>query len=554
MTNPIFDYANASSYRRSSEIDQWDIAVIRDMNYTGTIKTKPKHLHFKSSDVQNLYFWQDARLVLKFDVIIPPFGQGQTLLRGTTIKSDVRSFIDRASLDLNGVNVGDHNSVDIWAILDRACYSEDYYKNVASEWLCHDVPPDASGLNAMGRYTRGATGVSYAIDGPMPWAMFEATAAPAAETVMGELHNCGDNGFARRYQLTRVTNHTGATEAQGRTITATIPLKHVYSFLRYLNVALKNVQFDFKLDLHNPAEPGHFCEYDELFHQTKDDVFKSQHHGVMFRDAYIEVPRVTPSPAALISINNTYLNNPNLLITYPSYKVYKNTITQGAGVKQELMINNETDRLLRYTAIMIPTEWDTTCAVDARRSIHNALNNFVLMVNGTRVPQSDLSCSFSEGTPDPLTVRAGGSAVLCGTADNTANPAGGSATGALDVHTLYRNYLEMCSNYYTNNCNATDGMYVMPYRGSGRLSYREFAFLNPMVTVDLSRSAQNAEFIGGMSQITAQLTFDYAPTSTNCWLYSIVESEQRVSISLSERAAFVETKLGPRDALPPPPP
>ncbi len=537
MTNPLFDYANASTYRQSSEIDQYDIAVIRDLNYTGTIDKKPRHLHFRSSDVQNLYAWQQGSLILKF-YIKTPDPTPNVIIAPTTVVSDCRSFFQAVRMHINGVQVGDHNYPDIFAIVDRACYSEAYYKNVASEWFCDDVGPTTAGLAGLGRYhSRGAAPTQWRSPRPITM-MTDPTGGPggSAGVVASTPVDLLDNGFGRRAQLTNVNAAPGVEYSPtGRVVTAAIPLPSMFAFLRELRVALKNCQFEFKFEFHDALQPMHFLQYMGTGHGntfTKDN-------GILFTDAYIEVPRISPSPASLIAVNNAYLNNPNIVITYPNYQVYQNTITEAAGVSQEFMVNNQTDRLLRYTAIMIPKAWETYGDFDARRSIHNSLRSFTLLVNGTRVPQSDITCSFSEGTPNQLTQLADGSAVLNGRSQYGA----GQATGPVDVHTLYRNYLEMCRNYYLNNPRTTDGMYTMPFRSAGRLSLQEFAFMSPFVTIDLSRSAQNSEFIGGMSQIVVRLEFDKAPDATSR-LYSIIESEQRVSISLSERAAFIETKLG----------
>ena len=441
-------------------------------------------------------------------------------------------------MHINGVQVGDHNYPDIFAIVDRACYSEAYYKNVASEWFCDDVGPNTPGLAGLGRYHAGGTAPT-AWSSPQPITMMiDKAGGPAGgvQVLESTPESLLDNGFGRRAQLTNVTDSPGIEyKTQGRVVTAAIPLPSMFAFLRELRVALKNCQFEFKFEFHDALQPMHFLEYMGTGHETAFN----KNNGILFTDAYIEVPRISPSPASLIAVNNAYLNNPNIVITYPNYQVYQNTITEAAGVSQEFMVNNQTDRLLRYTAIMIPDEWEKSAAFDARRSIHNSLRSFTLLVNGTRVPQSDITCSFSEGTPNQLTQTGDGSAVLNGRSQYGA----GHATGPVDVHTLYRNYLEMCRNYYLNNPRTTDGMYTMPFRSSGRLSLQEFAFMSPFVTIDLSRSAQNSEFIGGMSQIVVRLEFDKAPDGDSR-LYSIIESEQRVSISLSERAAFIETKLG----------
>jgi len=548
--NSILDIDNASTSYVNSEIDDYNWTKIYSQEYGSGIffPPEPTTLIFKSHDVSNFYDWRNAWLCCQFQ-IRKRIGKPDTAI---TCRSDpIRELIQNASFSINGTVIADCDHVGKYAVMDRACYSEQFYNTSCKEWLVYDEDADTAdyppcdheeGLPSKVRLPRGNA----------KWANLNQTPGPpppadpsnpyynpydtlgatqvVAPNWIGDIHT----GVGKLYRLTNAYDRPSppapppdslTNSEYGSIVSARIPLMCIWRFFAYLKCVLKNTMFSFRLTLLGSTQEDKRAKLWQLTDPATIDQPILNDQGFLLRNMWIEVPRVQPSPSRLINLNNALLNSPSIAISYPNYQVHKHQIPVGVS-EQEFLIQNVTERILRVTCFLQRASRDTSSYFIPWNTICPDIKEFGLKINGVSVPYSNLKTSWnSETFPYLATIS-----------ENTSTQT--DLTNGLDVSDAYRAYQEQCNNYYLYQPYDTKDGILSRFMGNGRLNPVQFGCGTFYFTVDIARSRQSQEFLGGSASLTAYFRFkNPTPELYNCW--SIVENSSLVDISLQERSAFV---------------
>jgi len=496
--NTLLDIEDASSSYVNSEVDQYDITKIYEQTF-GTFSAfppAPESLTFETRDVGNWYDYRNASLVVSFK-IIKETGKGDDMV---TCLSDIRSIFSKCTLKMNDVIVSDNNFPNKYSVYNRLTYSKQYYDTSAKEWLCYDIDP----TNANPALVSNA-----AVTTVKPHAMWTGAGATAPTW-----QNDYSTGLGQRYRLTNAREAVGAASPSGEIgneITCRIPLMFFFPFHAAINTVLKNVKTVWIFTLVD--EP-----YQKLVNLDDPGQPITDGKGFVMTGARIELPRVIPSPARQISLNNALLNSPKLSIGYANYQMYSNQISIGASQTQNLLIQNTTERVLRVTCWLMHDQYDTTDRFLRWMTNTNKLDEFSLEINGVRVPSSITKFRWNDQRVQTL----GGPELF-------------------DISDPYRYYQDATQNSYLYNpTNTKDGI-LAKYQGSGWMNPFDFGTSGLFLSFDIARSKQSQDFIGGSSSISASMHFK-EEISQNYVLWTCIENSSLVDISLQERSAFLVVK------------
>jgi hypothetical protein len=561
--NTILDLDNASTSYVNSEIDNYDWVKIYDSTYGSGVffPPEPPSLNFRSSDVSNFYDWRNAYLCVQFQVK-KRIGQDDAF---TTCRSDpIRELIRKATFKINDTVIADCDYVGKYAIMDRACYSEQFYNTSAKEWLCYDEDADTADFppcdhTSTNKHRRPAGNAKWIAKtqahlnvGAPPHITDPSNLGYNAYDTIDKVPDVGnlewnanppnwDNdlhtGIGKLFRLTNaytvVNPPTAGVEdlgsnASGSIVSARIPMMCIFRFFAYLKCVLKNCIFDFRFELFGSSQEDRKGKLWQLTLPAQVDTNIADGDGFLLRNAWIEVPRVVPSPSRIVSLNNSLLNSPKIAISYPNYQVYRNPIAAGV-TETEFLIQNVTERIIRVTCFLQRQTRDTSQYFEPWNCICPEIKEFNLKINGISVPYSNMKNSWnSERFPYLATLS-----------ENSTTQT--DLSNGLDTSDAFRAYQEQCNNYYLYQPYDTKDGILPRFMGHGRLNPVQFASGSFYFTVDIARSRQSQEFLGGSASLTASYRFkNPTPQIYNCW--SVVENSSLVDISLQERSAFIIVK------------
>jgi len=557
--NTILDIDNASSSYVNSEIDSYDWTKLYDSTYGSNIAfpTEPHSLNFECNDISNWYDWRNAYLAIQFQIKKKNEQNSDVV----TCRTDpIRQIMKKATFSINDTVITDNHHVDKYAVMDRACYSKQFYDTSAKEWLCYDedvdtadFPPSDHTNSSHSRYPQGnakwktetqAHDIPPALDPTNQYYNAYDTIDKTAAYSAGynavppywgyDLHT----GIGKLFRLTNGYQEnappTGNIEdlemsAFGNVVQARIPLMCIFRFFAYLKCVLKNTKFSFHFELKGTSQEDKKSKLWTMKPNTIVDEDYGPDEGFLLRNAWIEVARVVPSPARIVSLNNSLLNSPKIAISYPNYNVYKNPIAIGT-TETEFLIQNVTERLIRVTCFLQRETVDSTDYFQPWNCVCPRIEEFGLKLNGVSIPYSNMKNSWNSERYPYL-------ATIAPIAIN--NPT--DLRRGLDTSDAYRAYQEQCNNYYLYQPYDTKDGILPRFQGNGRLNPVQFASGSFYFTVDVARSRQSQEFLGGSGSLTASFRFGLDTKEIyNCW--SIVENSSLVDISLQERSAFIVVK------------
>jgi hypothetical protein len=561
--NTILDMANASNSYVNSEIDSYDWVKIYDTTYGSTAGAFPKNppsLHFRTNDISNWYDYRNAWFCIQFRIVKATADNTNDSVQ--TCRSDpIRQMIKKAAFKMNNTVITDCDHVGKYAVMDRACYSKQFYDTSAKEWLCYDEdfdsadtpPADHSNVGGVPHADRRpygnakwkttgdqahtySTGVPPPNSIPQPdpsntlYTPFDTFTGVVTPPAWWDLHT----GIGKLYRLTNAyTVDTPAPGADGDNnhveilhntnigsiVSCRIPLACIFRWNAFINCVLKNVIFDWRFELETNESAKMWAVPDnEVINEPIND------QGFNLHNAWIELPRVIPSPSRLVSLNNSLIQSKKISISYPNYQVYQNTILSGLK-EANFLIQNTTERVLRVTCFLQRVVRDTSSQFRPGNTICPDITEFSLQINGTTVPYTSYKNSFnSERFPYLATIQ-----------DPT-----NSLNGGINVDDAYRAYQEQCQNYYLMSpYNTKDGL-LPRFMGASRLNPMQWACDSFYFTCDIARTRQSQMFLGGSASLSAQFRFA-VDTPEAYYCYSIIEYSQLVDIDLQERAAFIVT-------------
>jgi hypothetical protein len=503
--NNILDIENASSIRRPTQIDSYTFTKFYDVNQGSQISAQPTMFQFRNN---NMFDWFD-------------FGNGQIVLRwqlnlidkrhASTIKSDIRSaFIERAELRANGTLITENNHYHKWADYSRSQFSREYYDTIGSDMMCYDnFEWDGANLTYNPATDAQLTTIT---ERPLPVAV-AAAGAPVVSRA-SNYTNSQLSGFGKRVTLTFQKALATDGDTTGRVVTATIPFRHLFPFFGSLRSCLKNVQFDITLHLRD----------NNLMFETFENLGGASPAGTVinFKEAYMEIPKVTPSALRLIELDKFLYSSPKLNISYPNFKVLRNDLSLNVR-NQNIMIDNIAQRMLRVTLWITRKTKDqpNIVVIDPTLSVRNLIRNLQFFVNSIPVPNTRIN-----------TIQG--------------DQAGTDMIGAnqdWDTHDIYRNYMESCGAFYENNPFSTSNGLVQRFRNTGVYSNLGFSTFFPYYTVPLDRSRNSEEYISGSSQLSVQIEMEDVTELGDYNVWTIIEFQDNIRFQMEPTNAFV-TYLG----------
>lgn len=456
----VFDFSDETLVDDSIQ----EIQLIRSFNLSGSANVIDNHYwNFQQNDLMSYYLWSRSMIKLNFVVTKVPSGGGLAD-NMATISNDCRVAFRRIRCLIGGQVI--YDQPDFTYILhsqDYAWWTDDYLKNVGSEFFCI---PDSE----YGQY-----GVEQLTGFIRPYAAESLAGLPAIAPL--NYRTSPNTGTGVRTSLT-----TGSpANAIGSGLSAYIPLYHLIPALAYMDKALIGMQFQLELwdsddsiRILTPggqsATPGGSARWDWI------------NTGVE-----LLCRRIIPTSTYKLVLQEQMNKGIDMTIKFPQPQIFRFGVAEALESREQLVCNIAS-RPLHMVILFQPTFFtnvetnlETTQGYPIDYFDHFNIKTISAFINGIKIPQEGINCEIDEikefGVNPPPFVE---QELVC------------------DLNNAYYWYLKHAGFFrapYLNNYQD----------GNATLGFLDFKNKLPIYSMDLS-THEISDWSGGSSQINVRYT------------------------------------------------